>query len=91
MMESKNISNLLEQLRKNNEWPLQYMFKFIAPNTDGKVEKVVNLLPTDSKITYKHTKNLRFVSVTCIASMPDAESIVDITTRACAISGVMSL
>lgn len=86
-----NIPHLSELLEKNKKWPLQYMFKFIVPNTDGKVQLVVDLLPNHGKISYKHTPNLRYVSVTCVASMPTAQSIVDITSQATSIHGVMAL
>lgn len=90
-MAMQDYQKLLEKLQENKKWPLLYMFKFITPNENGKVKKVVALLPKDGNISYKHTKNLKFVSITCKAKMPSAQSIVDITAIANQIEGVISL
>ncbi len=83
--------SLLAKLKENKKWPLLYMFKFIVPNTDGKVDQVKALLPKHGTISFKHTKNLKFVSITCKVSMKDAESIVDITAKANKIEGLIAL
>ncbi len=83
--------SLLAKLKENKRWPLLYMFKFIVPNEDGKVEQVKALLPKHGTISFKHTKNLKFVSITCKASMKNAESIVDITAKANKIEGLIAL
>jgi len=90
-MAMQNYQKLLEKLQENKKWPLLYMFKFIAPNEEGKVEKVVALLPKDGNISYKHTKNLKFVSITCKAQMSNAQSIVDITSKVNQIEGIITL
>ncbi len=91
VMAEKDYSLLLEKLNNNKKWPLLYMFKFITPNEDGKVKKVVSLLPQHGEILYKHTKNLKFVSITCKAKMPSAQSIVDVTADINNIQGIISL
>ncbi|TLX71548.1 DUF493 family protein [Labilibacter sediminis] len=90
-MRMQDYKQLLEKLKENKKWPQLYMFKFIAPNEDDKVKQVVSLLPKKGKVSYKHTKNLKFVSITCTASMPNAQSIVDITSKINQIEGIMSL
>ncbi len=87
-MDSKYIK-LREILEENNKWPMAYMFKFIAPNKDGKVEKVVNLFPVEAKKSFKHTKNLKYVSVTCVLNMNSADEIISITEAATDIEGVI--
>ncbi|MCW3805758.1 DUF493 family protein [Plebeiibacterium marinum] len=82
---------LLEKLKENKKWPMLYMFKFIVPNEGGKVDQVKALLPKHGSLSFKHTKNLKFVSITCKASMKDAESIVKITAEASKIEGLISL
>jgi uncharacterized protein len=90
-MDKQKSMNLTELLAKNKQWPLMYMFKFIVPNQNGKVDEVVVKLPKHGNITYKHTPNLKYVAITCVASMESAESIVAITTQATSIEGVMAL
>lgn len=85
----------MERLRalllENKKWPMKYMFKFIAPNTDNKVNLVVACLPQDGRVTYNHTKNLRHVAITCVAQVDNADQIIDVTQKALSIPGVISL
>ena len=83
-----NLKIILEQ---NKEWPLKYMFKFIVPNKEGKVEKVINVFPKDAKKSFKHTENLKYVSITCVLEMNSADEIIKITEDAMSIPGVMML
>ncbi len=90
-MSLQDYTKLKELLAQNKKWPLLYMFKFIVPNTDGKVQNVVDQLPKHGTVTFKHTKNLKYVSVTCKASMKSPEAIIEVTNTISSIDGVMSL
>ncbi len=83
--------SLLEQLEKNKDWPLRYMFKFVAPNDEATVAAIKKELPKSEKTTLKLSKNEKFVAFTCIAFMNSAQQIVDITSRITSIKGVMAL
>ncbi len=87
----KRLEGLRELLLKNKVWPLKYMFKFIVPNCNDNVNKVVAMLPKSGELHFNNSKDLRYVSVTCVAMMDSADSIIDITRQATSISGVMSL
>jgi hypothetical protein len=87
----QDYTRLLEKLKENKKWPLLYMFKFIVPNEEGKVEQVKQLMPKGGVLSYKHTKSLKYVSITCKAKMPNAESIVEITADVNKIEGVLAL
>ena len=78
-------------LEENKEWPLKYMFKFIVPNKDGKVNKVVNVFPADADKRFKYTESMKYVAVTCVLEMNNAEEIIRITESAIEIPGVMML
>ena len=88
---NKQFDKLKEVLKENKRWPLAYMFKFIIPNQEGKVESVVDILPKEAKKSFKHTKSLKYVSLTCVLNMDSAEEIIAITESATAIQGVMML
>ena len=90
-MSMQDYEKLKELLANNKKWPMLYMFKFIVPNEDGKVQQVVDLLPKHGTVTYNHTKNLKYVSVTCRVSMKSANAIIDVTSKVAIIEGVMSL
>ncbi len=48
-------------------------------------------MPKNGNISFKHTKNLKYVSVTCTAKMKTAEEIVEITAKANEIEGLIAL
>nr|WP_321354256.1 DUF493 family protein [uncultured Draconibacterium sp.] len=83
--------NLRYRLMETESWPLKYMFKFITPNEDGKVDQVKALLPEEGEVTFKHTANLKHVSVTCVALMETADQIIEITEKVDKIEGVIVL
>ncbi len=88
---ANDFNKLRELLSENTQWPLPYMFKFIVPNKEGKVDKVVGFLPKTGKVTFKHTKNLRHVAVTCKVMMNNVDEIIAITQKISQIEGVLSL
>ena len=88
---TKDYENLKKALLEDKKWPRLYMFKFIVPNRDGKVEEVKLKLPDYGKMSFKHTENLKFVSITCVAMMESADQIIEITDRIACMDGVMAL
>ncbi|MGM0376155.1 MAG: DUF493 family protein [Bacteroidota bacterium] len=90
-MAMHDFSKLRKLLAETEEWPTYYMFKFIVPNQHGKVDKVTALLPEHGEVSFNHTKSLRYVSVTCKATMNNPDEIVKVTQEATAIEGVFSL
>ncbi len=90
-MTDPKYNQLKAKLEENKKWPLLYMFKFIAPNEDNKVKQVVACLPPKGDISFKHTKNLKYVSVSCKVRMKDAQSIIDVMAEVDKIEGIISL
>ncbi len=90
-MDQVSLEGLREQLLKTKKWPLRYMFKFIVPNSDGRVDRVVALLPDGGTNSFKPSKDLHYVAVTCVALMSSPDEIIELTRRATEIDGVISL
>lgn len=90
-MAVENYEKLKALLNEDKQWPRLYMYKFIIPNKDDNVEQVASRMPARSQITYKHTNNLKYVSLTCKVTMNSAESIIQVLIRGAEISGVMVL
>jgi uncharacterized protein len=90
-MKIDKYKNLRYRLMELDNWPQKYMFKFITPNNGGKVDRIKSFLPEKGKITFKHSPNLKHVSVTCIAVMDSADEIVEITEKVDKIEGVIVL
>ena len=90
-MEKDQFKNLRYRLMEIEEWPLEYMFKFITPNSDGKVDQVKALLPNHGETYFKHTPNLKHVAITCVAVMKNADQIIEVTEKVNKIEGVIIL
>ncbi len=88
---NKNLEKLRYRLLEEGGWPKPYMFKFIVPNESGKVDKVKILLPQNCNLSFKHTANLKYVSITCVALMANADDVIDVTENVCKIDGVIPL
>ncbi len=68
---------LREELEKNHEWPTRYMFKFIIPNDEAKVEEIKKRfddIPYDFKQNY--SRSGKYVSLTFIATMHSPDEII---------------
>lgn len=90
-MTSDKFKNLRYRLMEVESWPLKYMFKFITPNQEGKVDQVKALLPDHGEFSFKHTTSLKYVGITCVAVMNTADEIIDITEKVDQIEGVLIL
>jgi hypothetical protein len=91
MQTNEKYIKLKELLDDNKKWPLKYMFKFIIPNKDGHVDKAKAMMPERSKMDFKHTKSLKYVSLTCVAYMKSAEDIISLNQKMEQIPGAMTL
>lgn len=87
----KDIERFRKKLNDDTQWPAKYMFKFIVPNKDGKVEQVKALLTSVGELSYKHTSSLKYVSVTCLALMQNADEVINVTLHVNSIEGVLAL
>ena len=90
-MDIKDIDELRKKIWENQKWPQKYIFKFIVRNEGGKVDKVVSLLPADSKLSFKHTQNLKHVAITAIAIIESLEKVKEVNQKVSEIQGVISL
>jgi hypothetical protein len=90
-MDDQKYTKLKKLLTENKNWPMQYMFKCIVPNSNDVINRVVALLPFEGEFNFKTSKNNKFVSVTCLANMSDAQKIIDITRSVSSVPDVMIL
>ncbi|MCQ2227354.1 MAG: hypothetical protein MJZ01_05510 [Bacteroidales bacterium] len=93
-IEQRNIdtlNRLRNVLLQTKKWPLKYMFKFIVPNSNDRVNAVVATLPSGGQTSFKPSKDIHYVSVTHVNYMRSADEIIAAIERATAIEGVISL
>lgn len=73
------------------EWPGIYFFKFIVPNDKVKLELVRKLFQSEDQITYRTSKDIRFISLSCKQEMKNPDEVLLIYQKAGEIEGVISL
>lgn len=87
---AEQAARLREQLDKL-QWPQAYMFKFVMPNDPLRVERVRQMLPQDGRMRADSSRTGKYVSLTCVATMPSADAVMEVTTKICQVEGVISL
>ena len=90
-MDQDKYNRIKQHLIESTQWPSVYMFKFIVPNNENKLNAVKNLFPEETEFSYKTSRDIRFIGVTVKMMMHSAEEVIDIYSRAQGIKGIMSL
>lgn len=86
-----DIFDKLKEQLKGESWPNTYLFKFIAPNTPEKIARVSGLFVDETEIRMQPSRTGKYMSLTIALVMMDADSVIDIYSRAAEIEGVISL
>ena len=85
-------NRLQEELDKTSTWPLVYLFKFIVPVSEEKVQQIKDSFKgTNAQIDTKNSSTGKFTAVSIKVSMPSSQSIIDKYTELTAIEGIISL
>lgn len=90
-MDQDKYNRIKQQLIESTKWPSLYMFKFIVPNNEDKLNAVKNLFPKETEFSYKTSRDIRFIGVTVKIMMNSADEVIEIYSRAQGIRGIMSL
>ena len=80
------------ELDNSNTWPAEYLFKFIVPTDEAKIEAVkeaFNCLGAVIKTT--QSKTVKFTSLSVDVQMKSAQEIVDKYIEVATIEGIVSL
>lgn len=91
MTNEEALHKLEEALRKSNDIPGLYMFKFIIPNENDKLARVMALFDDTSNIHSQESSKGKYVSVTSKEMMLDVESVIAKYKEALKIDGLMIL
>lgn len=82
----------LELNTSTDEWPLQYLFKFIVPSEDEKIEAVENAFnDLGAVINTKRSKTGKYTSISIDVTMQNAQEIIDQYLKVSTIEGIISL
>jgi hypothetical protein len=92
----KNTKEFYERLRtelnNSNNWPAEYLFKFIVPTNPEKIEIVENAFNNmGAVINTKHSKTGKYTSVSIDVQMTNAQKIIDKYLELSTVEGIISL
>ena len=92
----KNTKEFYERLRtelnNSNTWPAEYLFKFIVPTDQGKIEIVENAFNNmGAVIITKHSKTGKYTSISIDVQMTNAQKIIDKYLELSSVKGIISL
>jgi putative lipoic acid-binding regulatory protein len=92
----KNTEEFYERLRtelnNSNTWPAEYLFKFIVPTDQEKIEIVENAFNNmGAVIVTKHSKTGKYTSVSIDVQMTNAQKIIDKYLELSNVKGIISL
>lgn len=92
----KNSEDFYDRLRieldNTNVWPAEYLFKFIVPTEDEKIEKVEKAFDgIGAIIVTKKSKTAKYTSISIDVQMQSAQNIIDKYLELSNIKGIISL
>ena len=85
------LENAKSILWAQQKWPGIYFFKFIVPNDKVKLDLVRKLFQSEDQITYRTSKDIRFISLSCKQEMKNPDEVLEVYRKAAEIEGVISL
>jgi len=91
MSEKSHLDKLRDQLEKSFKAPDIYMFKFIVPNNNESMARVMALFDDTSRIHSKLSFNEKYMSITATEMMLSIDSIIEKYKLAFEIEGLMAL
>lgn len=85
-------NRLREQLSNNTLWPAQYLYKFIVPADDEKVEQVKQVFENHkAQIETKTSSNGNYMSVSVKVKMKNPDAVIEKYLEVSYVEGIISL
>ncbi len=92
MKKEEFYARLREELNNHHQWPTRYMFKFILPNEERRVDELRRRFEDlDYDFKRSFSRNGKYVSLTFITEMTSAEAIIDRYRKVEDIEGLIAL
>ena len=83
---------LKTELNNSNTWPAEYLFKFIVPTDQEKIEREENAFNSmGAVIETKNSKTGKYTSISIDVQMPNAQKIIDKYLELSTVKGIISL
>ena len=88
----KDFDKLRKDLENLQEWPSDYIFKFIIQNNDNKKDELLSKFDlTQCRLSSKESSNKKYISLTLIMHMNNANEVIDRYMEVSKIDGIISL
>ena len=85
-------ARLKEELTNSTIWPAEYLFKFIVPTENDKIDVIENAFDQmGAVITTTQSKTGKYTSVSINVKMESAQSVIDKYIEFSGIEGIISL
>ena len=83
---------LKAQLEDTTDFPSDYMYKFIVPSSGNQVNEVENIFDnTGAVINTKKSKTGKYISVSIVVNIKNADEVISYYQKAEKIKGIISL
>jgi putative lipoic acid-binding regulatory protein len=83
--------SLKSKLDNISVWPHRYMYKFIVPGEDEKIQQVRALFSDVEKFSTRQSSKGNFISATAIVWVDNSDEIINTYKSAAEIEGIISL
>jgi len=90
-MKEADLDGLRERLDAHHDWPSEYMFKFIAPNTATHIDAIIGVFPQGVRIERKLSGGGKYISLTIHEVVANADGVFDRYREVTAIGGIFAL
>ena len=88
----KDFDKLRKDLENLQEWPSDYIFKFIIQNNNNKKDELLSKFDLSKcRLSTKESSNKKYVSLTLIMPMNNANEVIDSYIEVSKIDGIISL
>jgi hypothetical protein len=91
MNQNEQFEKFREQLNKEKDWPIVYMFKFIIPADNRKIALVESKFSDEATITQKESSNGKYISITIKEVMLSADAVIEKYKEMDGIEGLIAL
>lgn len=91
MDEKERLDKLRQQLDEYHTWPSVFMFKFVVPTDEEKVERLHAIFGESAEYKKRLSKNGNYTSVTIREMVLNADQVFERYMAASKIEGVISL
>jgi putative lipoic acid-binding regulatory protein len=83
---------LKEELQATAQWPSEYLYKFIVPTDNSKINEVENAFNNLGAVINTHqSKNGKYTSVSVNVTMENPDAVIEKYQQVATIEGIISL